>query len=73
MIQSGQSKERKMAVESEELIELMEKIEAKGLDWDKVGEQIKVKHDLLKLYANSGPVPVTIINNLKKVLEEGAQ
>ncbi|MBW1887024.1 MAG: hypothetical protein JRI52_01560 [Deltaproteobacteria bacterium] len=62
-----------MAVESEELIELMEKVEAKGLDWDKVGEQIKVKHDILKLYANSGPVPVTIINNLKKMLEEGAQ
>ena len=60
-------------MESEELIELMEKIEAKGLDWEKVGEQIKVKHDILKLYVNSGPVPVTIINNLKKVLEEGAQ
>ena len=60
-------------MESEELIELMEKIEAKGLDWEKVGEKIKVKHDLLKLYVNSGPVPVTIINNLKKVLEEGVQ
>ena len=62
-----------MEVESEELIELMEKIEAKGLDWEKVEEQIKVKHDILKLYTNSGPVPVTIINNLKKVLEEGDQ
>jgi len=60
-------------VESEELIELMEKIEAKGLDWEKVGEQIKVKHEILKLYVNSGPVPVTIINNLKKVLEEEVQ
>jgi len=58
-------------VESQELIEIMEKIEAKGLDWGKVGEKIKVKHDILKLYANSGPVPVTIIKNLKKVLEEG--
>lgn len=58
-------------MESQELIEIMEKIEAKGLDWGKVGEKIKVKHDILKLYANSGPVPVTIIKNLKKVLEEG--
>jgi len=72
-MQSGQSKERRMAVESEELIELMEKVEAKGLNWDEVGKQIKVSHALLKLYANSGPVPVTIINNLKKVLEQGAQ
>ena len=38
--------------------------------WDKVEEQTKVSHDLLKLYARSGPVPVTIINNLKKLLED---
>jgi hypothetical protein len=60
-------------MESEELIELMEKIDAKGIAWDKVEEQIKVPYQLLKLYSNSGPVPVTIINNLKKVLEEGTQ
>ena len=60
-------------MESEELIELMEKIDAKGIAWDKVEEQIKVPYPLLKLYSNSGPVPVTIINNLKKVLEEGTQ
>ena len=60
-------------MESEELIELMEKIDAKGIAWDKVEEQIKVSYQLLKLYSNSGPVPVTIINNLKKVLEEGTQ
>jgi hypothetical protein len=62
-----------MIMESEELIELMEKIDAKGIDWDIVEEQIKVPYQLLKLYSNSGPVPVTIINNLKKVLEEGSQ
>jgi len=62
-----------MIMESEELIELMEKIDAKGIAWDKVEEQIKVSYQLLKLYSNSGPVPVTIINNLKKVLEEGTQ
>ncbi len=60
-------------MESEELIELREKVEAKGIAWDKVEEGIKVSHKLLKLYANSGPVPVTIINNLKKMLEEGTQ
>lgn len=60
-------------MESEELIELMDKIDAKGIAWDKVEEQIKVPYQVLKLYSNSGPVPVTIINNLKKVLEEGTQ
>ena len=57
-------------MESEELIELMKKVEAKGIGWDKVEEQVKVSLDLLKLYAKSGPVPVTIINNLKKLLED---
>lgn len=60
-------------MESEELVEFMKKIEAKGIGWDKVEEQIKVPYDLLKLYANSGPVPVTIINNLKKLLEDQPQ
>lgn len=56
-------------MESEELVKLMEDVEAKGIGWDKVQEQIKVSYDLLKLYAASGPVPVTIINKLKKLLE----
>ncbi|MFH0845137.1 MAG: hypothetical protein ABIG67_01780 [Pseudomonadota bacterium] len=56
-------------MESKELVELMEQVEAKGIGWDKVEKEIKVPHNLLKLYANSGPVPVTIINKLKKVLE----
>ena len=54
---------------SEELAELMEKVEAKGMGWDEVEKQVKVSHDLLNLYVRSGPVPVTIINNLKKMLE----
>jgi len=54
---------------SEELAALMEKVEAKGIGWDKVEAQIKVSHNLLNLYLRSGPVPVTIINNLKKVVE----
>lgn len=57
---------------SEQLIELMEQIDNKGLAWDKIEEQIKVSHSLLKLYANSGPVPIKIINNLKKALEANA-
>ena len=60
-------------MESEELMELMKQIEAKGIGWDKVEEQTKVSYDLLKLYVNSGPVPVTIINGLKKILEEPPQ
>ncbi|MBW1997777.1 MAG: hypothetical protein JRJ29_07415 [Deltaproteobacteria bacterium] len=60
-------------MESEELIELMKKVEEKGIGWDKVEEEIKVSHDLLKLYARSGPVPVTIIKNLKKVLGENGE
>ena len=56
-------------MESVELKELMEKIESKGIGWDKVKEEAKISHDLLKLYANSGPVPVTLLNKLKKLLE----
>ena len=58
-------------MDSEQLVDLMEQIDGKGLSWPDVEGKIKVSHDLLKLYANSGPVPVTIINKLKKVLEEG--
>jgi hypothetical protein len=40
-----------------------------GIRWRK---RSKVPYSLLKLYANSGPVPVTIINKLKKFLEAQA-
>jgi hypothetical protein len=60
-------------MESEELARLMKQIEEKGIGWDKVEEKMKVSHNLLKLYVNSGPVPVTIINGLKKILEEPPQ
>ena len=56
-------------MESKELIKLMEKIEEKGIPPEKVEEEAKVSYDLLKLYAKSGPVPVTIINSLKRLLE----
>jgi len=57
---------------SEELIKLMKQVEEKGIGWDTVEQKIKVSHDVLNLYANSGPVPVTIIKNLNKLLEEPA-
>lgn len=60
-------------MESEELVELMEKVEAEGIGWDKVEKELKVTHHMLKLYANSGPVPVRIINNLKKLIESQDQ
>jgi hypothetical protein len=56
-------------MESEELVELMNQVDAKGIGWDKVEKETKVPYALLKLYAHSGPVPVTIINKLKKFLE----
>jgi hypothetical protein len=60
-------------MEAEELINLMNQVEEKGIGWDKVVEQIKVSHQLLDLYSRSGPVPVTIINKLKSFLEKGDQ
>ena len=56
-------------MESEELVKLMAKVDSQGIGWEKVEKETKVSHALLKLYANSGPVPVTIINRLKKLLE----
>jgi len=63
----------KNIMESEELVKLMEQVDAKGIGWDKVEAATKVSHAILKLYANSGPVPVTIINKLKKFLESEAE
>jgi hypothetical protein len=52
-------------MESADLIQL--------IDWNVVAEKVKVSHDILKLYAQSGPVPVTLMNKLKKLVEEGAE
>jgi hypothetical protein len=60
-------------MESADLIQLMDEIEEKKIGWDVVAEKVKVSHDILKLYTQSGPVPVTLINNLKKLIEEAAQ
>jgi len=60
-------------MESEELIKLMETIDARGIGWDKVQEQTKIPHAILKLYANSGPVPVTILKKLKTFIDAQAK
>jgi hypothetical protein len=57
---------------SEELVKLMKQVEEKGIGWDTVEQKIKVSHQVLNLYANSGPVPVTIIKNLNQLLEQPA-
>ena len=57
-------------MDSQGLIDLMNQVEEKGIGWDTVQEKIKVSHQVLTLYTNSGPVPVTIEKSLKKLLEE---
>lgn len=59
-------------MESKELVQLINQIEAKGISWQAVEEKVKVPESLLRLYARSGPVPVTIMKALKKVVEESA-
>ncbi len=60
-------------MESEELIRVMSQVEEKGIGWETVEEKLKISHSLLELYSRSGPVPVTIIDGLKKLLEEGKE
>ena len=55
---------------SQGLIDLMNQVEEKGMDWDTVTAKIKIPYQVLSLYRNSGPVQVTIEKNLKKLLEE---
>jgi len=57
-------------MESQELKNLIEQVEEKGLDWQKVEEELKVPKQLLDLYAVSGPVPPRIVNNLKNIVEQ---
>ena len=54
---------------SEELSQLMKQVEEKGINWADVEAKTKVPREVLNLYLNSGPVPVTIIKNLKTLLE----
>ena len=56
-------------MDSEELVKLMKEVQEKGVGWDAVQEKTKVSKQILDLYVNSGPVPVTLINNMKSLLE----
>ncbi|MFO7986230.1 MAG: hypothetical protein R6U38_10205 [Desulfatiglandaceae bacterium] len=60
-------------MDSEELVKLMNQVEEKGIGWDAVEEKTKVPKQILDLYVNSGPVPVTLINKMKGLLEAPAQ
>ena len=57
-------------MDSDEFIQLMQQIEEKNISWETVEEKTKVSQNILNLYARSGPVPVTLIKNIKKILEE---
>lgn len=54
---------------TQELIDLMTKVEQKGLTWETVEQKIKTPKQILDLYAKSGPVPVTIIKGLRQLVE----
>ncbi|MBI5606922.1 MAG: hypothetical protein HY879_26630 [Deltaproteobacteria bacterium] len=56
-------------MEKSELNELKEQIEAKGIKWEEAAEKIKFDVRLLNLYLVSPPVPISVINPLKKLLE----
>ncbi|MBW1730749.1 MAG: hypothetical protein JRH08_07680 [Deltaproteobacteria bacterium] len=57
-------------MDSEQLVELLNQVEEKGISWEKLEEDLKISRELLNLYAQSGPVPPRIINNLKKFIDE---
>ena len=56
-------------MEKSELNELKEQLEAKGIKWEEAAEKIKFDVRLLNLYLVSPPVPISVINPLKKLLE----
>ena len=56
-------------MEKSELSELKEQLEAKGIKWEEAAEKIKFDVLLLNLYLASPPVPISVINPLKKLLE----
>jgi hypothetical protein len=56
-------------MEKSELNEIKEQLEAKGIKWEEAAETIKFDVGLLNLYLVSPPVPISVINPLKKLLE----
>jgi hypothetical protein len=55
-------------MEKGELHQLKEQLEAKGISWESAAEQIKFDVRLLNLYLVSPPVPISVLNPLKKLL-----
>jgi hypothetical protein len=56
-------------MEKSELTELKGQLETKGISWEEAAEKIKVDVRLLNLYLVSPPVPISVTNPLKKMLE----
>ncbi len=56
-------------MEKSELHQLKEQLETKGVSWAEAAEKIKFDVRLLNLYLVSPPVPISVINPLKKLLE----
>jgi hypothetical protein len=56
-------------MEKSELSELKEQLETKGIKWEEAAEKIKFDVLILNLYLASPPVPISVINPLKKLLE----
>lgn len=52
-----------------ELNELKVQLESKGIHWEDAAEKIKFDVRLLNMYLASPPVPISVINPLKKLLE----
>ena len=59
-----------MTEQSQELAQLLSKVEEKGISWEKLEQELNISREILNLYAQSGPVPPRIINSLKKFVEE---
>jgi hypothetical protein len=56
-------------MEKGELHQLKAQLEGKGVSWEEAAEKIKFDVRLLNLYLVSPPVPISVINPLKKLLE----
>jgi hypothetical protein len=56
-------------MEKSELADLKEQLQTKGIAWEEAAEKIKVDVRLLNLYLVSPPVPISVLNPLKKLLE----
>lgn len=56
-------------MDSNDLKEVLKKLEEKGISLEQASEEVKVSTNLLHLYQTGGMVPDRIIKNLGKMLE----